>query len=196
MDSIKKFANWKNYKPIKSKINATWLTADLNFDWIHTVQTDEVPTDDVWNSYTTDQKYLLSKLHKRWNIPDSSTAHWMCFEPKLPPALLPILDLFKKHNYSFNLLKLTPGHMLAWHFDTYATFVKRKTVLQSDAEKIKRSVIMLTPWDCGQVIQIGDELLSHWSPGSVFTWDSYAWHGTANFGKSDMIVAQVSYLYE
>lgn len=196
MDSINKFKNWTVCNPIKTQIKATWKISDLNFAWTNTVQTDEVPINDVWNSYTTKQKYFLAELHASWGIPDKSTEHWMCFEPILKENLLPILDPFKKYAYSYNILKLTPGHMLAWHFDTYATFVRRKQVNEYDAAKIKRSVVMLTPWDCGQVIQIGNDVLSHWNPGNTFTWNSYTWHGTANFGKSDMIVAQVSYLHE
>ena len=86
--------------------------------------------------------------------------------------------------------------MLVWHYDTYATFVRRKNLSKEHAEKIKRSAVIMTSWDVGQVIQIGDEFLSHWSAGDVFTWESFAWHGVCNFGKSEIIAMQVSYLDE
>lgn len=196
MDSLKKFENWKEFGCRKTSVASNWAAEDIDFQWKHTVQTNEVPKNDVWDSYSTDQKYLLADLHKSWSIPDSATEHYMSFSPALSDKFLTILEPFKEYNHSYNLLKLTPGHMLAWHFDTYATFIRRKTIPQQDTEKIKRSVILLTDWDCGHVIQIGNQILSHWSKGDIFTWDSYTWHGACNFGKRDMILSQVSYIVD
>lgn len=194
MEELKKYETWEKFKAQISKVNSNWNFDPKKFEWHKTVQTDEVPKNDVWESYTTTQKYFLADLHKSWGIPDESTVHYMSFNPDLTGDLNSITEPFKKYNYSCNLLKLTAGHMLAWHFDTYATFVKRKNIIQRDAENIKRSAVMLTDWDCGQVIQIGNEVFSHWTKGDVFTWMSYTWHGVCNFGKSDMILAQISYL--
>lgn len=196
MNKIKQYENWQEFSPQKTKLPCTWTDKDLEFDWVETIQTDEVPKNDVWESYTTTQKYFLAELHKNWGVPDESTVHYMSFNPQLTEEFASIIEPFKQYNYSCNLLKLTPGHMLVWHFDTYATFVKRKDIQQESADNIKRSAVMMTDWDCGQVLQVGNEVLSHWKKGDVFTWFSYTWHGTCNFGKSDMILAQVSYLCE
>ena len=196
MEYLKKYEQWKNFSPAEMAVVANWDTCDLKFEWHKTVQTDEVPADDVWESHTTKQKYFLEEMHKSWGIPDRSTEHYMSFEPQLDGVFSTIIEPFEKYTHSCNLLKLTPGHMLVWHFDTYATFVNRKHVTEQESENIYRSAVMLTDWDCGQVIQIGNKMVSHWKKGDVFTWPSYTWHGTCNFGKSDMIVAQVSYLYE
>jgi len=193
MDSLKKYENWKEFGCLKTSVDANWSSEDIKFEWEKTIQTDEVPKDDVWDSYSTDQKYILADLHSAWGIPDISTEHYMSFSPMLIDKFLTILQPFENYNHSHNLLKLTPGHMLVWHFDTYATFIKRKNIPQADADSIKRSAILMTDWDCGHVIQIGNEVLSHWKKGDVFTWDSYTWHGACNFGKTDMILAQISY---
>jgi hypothetical protein len=196
MNAIEKYNNWEQFRPTKTAVAANWNLEDLNFEWHKTIQTNEVPEDDVWESHTTIQKRYLEDLHKSWGVPGDSTKHYMSFSPELTGVFSSILEPFANYNYSCNLLKLTPGHMLVWHFDTYATFVNRKNVSEEESENIFRSAVMLTDWDCGQVIQIGNEMVSHWKKGDVFTWPSYTWHGTSNFGKSDMIVAQVSYLYE
>ena len=191
---LSSFENWKDFKSLKTSIPATWTDSDLIFDWHLTVQTNEVPDNDPWESFTTPQKHHLKKLHLSWGTPPASTEHWMSFSPTLTGELSTILDHFDYETMSHNALKLPPGRMLMWHFDTYATFVNRKNIDQTDALKIKRSAIMMQDWDFGQVIQIGNEMISHWKQGDVFTWESYTWHGTANFGKSDMIVLQLSYI--
>ena len=194
--NLSKFNDHSKFNAIKSKVPCTWSLEDLEFDWVETIQTQEVPTNDPWDSFTTDMKYALETLHKEWKIPDQSTWHLMAHYPILNKNLKSILDHFPYDFLSYNFIKITPGHMLVWHYDTYATFVRRKNLSKEHAEKIKRSAVIMTSWDVGQVIQIGDEFLSHWSAGDVFTWESFAWHGVCNFGKSEIIAMQVSYLDE
>jgi hypothetical protein len=193
---LEKFKDLTKYNAVKFRIDCTWTSNDLNFDWIETVQTKEVPDDDPWDSFTTDMKRDLEEIHKEWKIPDQSTWHLMSHCPSLNENLKTILDKFPYKTLSYNFIKITPGHMLVWHFDTYATFVHRKNLTIEYAETIKRSVILMNDWDVGQVIQIGNELLGNWTAGDVYTWESFAWHGTCNFGKSDIIAMQISYLDE
>ena len=160
------------------------------------IQTEEVPPGDEWNSYTTDLKYQLARLHGQWNIPRESVKHYMSLEPKLPKQLESALEPFRSTKYSYNFLKLTPGHMLVWHFDTYATFVRRTDLPEDRWKDINRAVVMITPWNFGQVIQIGGDILSQWEIGDIYTWNSDTWHGACNFGNSDLIVMQITYVEE
>ncbi len=194
--NLDKFNQLENYGATRSHVECTWSHNDLNFDWVETVQTREVPTDDPWDSFTTDMKYQLEKLHHSWGIPDSSTWHLMAHKPELNEKLQPILDNFKQKTISYNFIKITPGRMLVWHYDTYATFVNRHDLTFDDAENIKRSAVLMTDWNVGQVIQIGKDTITKWTAGDTITWDSFAWHGACNFGPSDMIVMQVSYIDE
>lgn len=194
--NLDKFNQLTNYGATKTHINCTWDTSDLNFNWVETVQTKEVPRDDPWDSFTTDMKYQLEELHHSWGVPDASTRHWMAFRPQLNNKLHAVLDHFKQSTISYNFIKITSGHMLVWHYDTYATFVRNQNLTINDAENIKRSAVLMTDWVVGQVIQIGNDVITHWKAGDVITWDSFAWHGTCNFGPGDMIVMQVSYIDE
>jgi hypothetical protein len=195
--NIDKFKKIENYGAIRSHINCIWTDEDfLNFTWVETIQTKEVPKDDPWESFTTSMKYQLEELHQSWNIPDNSTWHLMAHKPELTERLRSVLDNFKQKTISYNFIKITPGHMLVWHYDTYATFVNRNDLTFEDSENIKRSAVLMNDWDIGQVIQVGNDVIAHWKAGDVITWDSFAWHGTANFGKSDMVVMQVSYIDE
>lgn len=194
IENSEQFINWKKSRTEKSSVFARWNPYNIEIPWEETIQTDEVPIGDEWDSYTTDLKYQLARLHQRWNIPRDSVRHFMSMEPELIGGLDSALEPFKSKTYSYNFLKLTPGHMLVWHFDTYATFVRRKDIPQSMWDSIKRSVVMITPWNFGQIIQIGGDILSDWKPGDIYTWNSDTWHGVCNFGNTDLIVMQVTYL--
>ena len=194
MKNLEKYQNWKAWSCTRDRVDSQWTKEDLNFDWHKTIQLDEVPEGDAWDSFTTDQKYYLQDLQKSWGVSDNATEHYMSFCPDLPENMQHILKPYKQYEHTYNLLKLTAGNMLVWHFDSYATFVRRANLTESSADNIFRAVVMLTPWDCGHVLQIGNEVLSHWSQGDLFTWQSYTWHGLCNFGKTDIILAQISYL--
>lgn len=190
------FSSWQDHNAIKTSLPCRWKDEDLNFHWHRTLQTDEIPTNDKWDIFTTDQKLEMEKLFQSWKIPTESTEHWMSFPDKLNDNLSYIMDYFNFNVRSYTLLKLTPGHMLVWHFDTYATLVKRRNLTENDVKNVKRSIVMMNEWNFGQIIQIGKDVLSDWRRGDVFTWNSHTWHGAANFGNSDIIVLQISYLDE
>jgi hypothetical protein len=188
------YINWRDASKTMSSVPVTWDPTNIDIPWEKVIQTEEVPIDDPWDSYTTDLKHQLSKLHNEWKIPNESVVHYMSFLPSLELGLKQILEFFKNYNYSYNFLKLTPGHMVVWHFDTYATFVKNKNISQDNAHNIKRSVVLLTSGSFGHVIQVGKDVFSNWNAGDVVTWNNDTWHGACNFGKDDMILMQVTYI--
>lgn len=196
LDYQQEFNNWRQASPVTSRIKASWQDSDLAFAWQLTVQTDEVPADDAYDSWTTQQKHFLRDLHLGWGFPHSSTEHYMAFDPPLTGPLSHVLDHFPSQCMTYTGLKLTPGHMLAWHFDTFAHFVHSSVIQESNMHRVWRSAMMLTDWNFGHVIQIGNQVISHWQRGDVFSWPCYTWHGTANFGATDMIVLQVSYVHQ
>ena len=188
------FIDWRNSQLTISYFPPTWSDLDLEFDWKHTVQIDEVPRDDAWDSYTTEWKYQLEELHIGWGYSKEITTHYMSIRPELNENLKSILSEFGDKTFSYNMLKLTPGHMLAWHFDSYATFINKNPIPQNKSDSIKRTAVLLTEWNFGHVIQIGERVLASWKRGEAYTWLGDTWHGACNFGNTDMIVMQVTYV--
>lgn len=186
------YNNWKNAETVESSFQKTWTNIDV--PWQEVIQTKEVVEGDPWDIYTTPLKDQLAELHNTWNIPDESVRHYMSIRPELKDGLEKLLEPFENYTYNYSLLKLTAGHMIVWHFDTYATFVKHNNIKQKDADKIKRTAIMLTDWSFGHVLQVGPNVFANWSPGDAFTWKNDTWHGASNFGKDDMILMQVTYI--
>jgi hypothetical protein len=173
------------------------INIDVNkimFNWEETIMTEEVPLDDKWESPTTARHLEYSDVLKSWGIEPVTTKHYMSFCPTLPEETLLVLDNFKNNSFSYNFLKITAGHNVIWHSDGYATFIKRVNPPAEDYAKISRTAIMITDWTFGHVIQIGNDVLSHWSKGDSFTWTGDVWHGAGNFGSADMIIMQVTHL--
>jgi hypothetical protein len=83
-----------------------------------------------------------------------------------------------------------------WHFDTYATFVKFNNIDENNVHNVCRTAIMMKDWDRGQVLQVGDEVYTHWQAGDTFTWKGDTWHGVANFGPSELVIGQITFLDE
>jgi len=194
IEETDRYLNWNKTGSTKSFIKPIWDINDIQIEWTEVIQTEEVISGDVWDIYTTDLKNQLSVLHKSWNIPRESVLHYMSFSPILTNGLEKCLEPFENYSYNYNLLKLTAGHMVSWHFDTYATFVKKNDIVEIDADKIKRSIIMLTEWNFGHILQIGNDVISKWKVGDIYTWTSDTWHGACNFGKDDFIIMQVTYI--
>lgn len=196
IENLERYINWQKSKAIKSHIEPGWDPNDIDICWEEVIQTEEVKPGDEWNSYTTDLKHQLSRLHQSWNIPRESVRHFMSINPVLSKGLETALKPFNQCQYTYNFLKLSPGHMIVWHFDTYATFVRETGIDENSWSKINRAIVMISPWNFGQVIQIGGDILSQWKIGDIYTWNSDTWHGACNFGNSDLIVMQITFMDE
>jgi len=194
IEQTSRYLNWQQSKPEKATISPTWDPSNIDVPWTEVIQTEEVIAGDVWDIYTTPLKDQLAELHASWSIPRESVLHYMSLRPDLSNGLELALAPYTKYTHNYSLLKLTAGHMIAWHFDTYATFVKHNNIPESQADKIKRSAIMLTDWSFGHALQVGGTMLSNWRAGDTFTWPSDTWHGAANFGRDDFIIMQVTYI--
>lgn len=188
--------NWKEHKSYKSSLDTvTWTLDDLSkLDWNATYMTNEIPENDNWNTFATRKKKMLENMYKEWNVPKEGSLHYMCIRPDLSDNLKIILKPYENQTFNYNFLKLTPGCSLMWHFDTYATFVKYNNIEETQISNICRTAIMMNDWNCGQVLQIGNKMYSHWQAGDTFTWKADSWHGLANFGPSDIIIGQVTFL--
>lgn len=191
----KSFNQWKSHKAHTSFTEVTWTDASLtDLNWLATYMTDEIPADDNWDTFATRKKKELEKMYKDWGVPKDGSLHYMCIRPELSEDLKSIIDPYSNTFFNYNFLKLTPGCSLMWHFDTYATFVKYNNISEENVSNVCRTAIMMHDWDCGQVLQIGGEVYSHWNAGDSFTWKGDTWHGVANFGPSNIVIGQITFL--
>ena len=179
---------------VKNNIPVTWKDEWKDFEWKETVMTNEIPKNDVWNTPATRKKLELENLYAQINIVPECTKHYMSIRPPLTKGLQTILDSYKTIDHNYNFLKLKAGHNIIKHYDTYATFIKFNNIPEDKHDQIKRTIIMMTDWSFGQVLQVEDQIETHWKVGDTYTWKGDAWHGLGNFGFEDCVVMQVTWL--
>lgn len=198
MMDMRSYEEWKQHGAEESSVDeVTWSKNDLlTLDWEATYMTDEIPEDSSWDTFATKNKKALEAMYKQWGVPKEGSLHYMCIRPELTKGLTSVVEPYTHMKFNYNFLKLTPGCSLMWHFDTYATFVKFNSISEEQADNICRTVTMMSDWDRGQVLQVGDEVYTHWQAGDTYTWKGDTWHGMANFGPSECIVSQITFLDE
>jgi hypothetical protein len=155
---------------------------------------DEIPKDDIWDNFATKSKLELDKFYKDISMPKECSKHYMAFRPILINGLEKILDIFDNKIYNYNFLKLTAGYNLFWHYDSYSTFVKFNNIDQNSSLKINRTIVMMDSWKQGQILQVGNDIASHWNAGDTFTWNNDMWHGLSNFGFDDLVLMQITWI--
>lgn len=195
---IKSYANWQHHGAVIGAIeNPQWSEKDYNnLNWFETFMIDQIPQNDNWNTFATQQKLDSEILYKSWGVVKENTKHYACLRPKLNNKTKPIISQHLDKNHNYNFLKLTPGNQLVWHYDTFATFVKFNNIAQDQIKDVCRTVVMMSDWDRGQMLQVGNKVYTHWKKGNTYTWKSDVWHGMCNFGPSDCVVAQITFLDE
>jgi len=198
MMDMRSYEDWRLHGATDSSVDeVTWSNNDLlTLPWKETYMTNEIPADDDWDTFATRNKKALEAMYAQWKVPHDGGLHYMSIRPQLTKGLSSIITPYAHMKYNYNFLKLTPGCQLMWHFDTYATFVKYNNIQEDDAHNVCRTVIMMNDWDRGQMLQVGDAVYTHWSAGDTYTWKGDVWHGMCNFGPSDVIVGQITFLDE
>lgn len=195
---MRSYENWQEHDATESSVeDVTWNSNDLlTLPWEATYMTDEIPEDSSWDTFATKNKKSLESMYKKWGVPKEGSLHYMSIRPPLTKRLSTLIQPYAHMHFNYNFLKLTPGCSLMWHFDTYATFVRYNNIDEDAVHNVCRSIIMTEDWDRGQVLQVGDEVYTHWQAGDTYTWKGDTWHGMANFGPNDIVVAQVTFLDE
>ena len=198
MLDLKSYINWREYSAEKSSVQkVTWNDSDLStLPWSATYMTNEIPDNDSWDTFPTKNKKILEDVYRKWGVPPEGTLHYMSIRPTLTEGLSSLIEPFENMTFNYNFLKLTPGCNLMWHFDTYATFVKFNVITEDNVSDVCRTIIMMDDWDRGQILQVGNNVYTHWNAGDTYTWKGDTWHGMANFGPSDCIISQITFLDE
>ena len=195
---MRSYEDWQIHDATEGSVEeVTWNKNDLlTLPWSPTYMTDEIPEDSSWDTFATKNKKALEAMYAQWGVPKEGSLHYMSIRPELTKGLASIIAPYAHLHFNYNFLKLTPGCSLMWHFDTYATFVRYNNIEEDNVHNVCRTVIMMDDWDRGQVLQVGEEVYTHWQAGDTYTWKGDTWHGMANFGPTNIVVAQITFLDE
>ena len=135
---------------------------------------------------------LQKQDNKRWGYTPESTRKYHLFD-NIPNKFLEIGELTGLSDYSVSLLKQPPGATNPWHYDTHFALGQKTNSTEEYLEKnSRRYLIMLEDWHWGHFIQIGNNVLSQWKAGDIFTWPFGMWHTSANAGIEPKLTMQVT----
>lgn len=106
------------------------------------------------------------------------------FDPKKHKKLNDIVNKIGLDAVRVRIHCQKPGQMASWHLDKAQIPNEHR-----DPKKTHRLYVFLQDWNFGQVIEIGNTIITHWKKGDT-VW--YNWrdlpHGTANFGHDDRFI--------
>ena len=75
-----------------------------------------------------------------------------------------------------------PGSTNPWHYDTYQGILKKKISHKNNIKTVLRILIFIQPWQWGHFLQVGNEVISHWKSGDVYSWNTGQYHLATNSG--------------
>ena len=177
----------------RSSVPVIWDFDQIKFNWKELYSYDQVTQDDQWDSPATALKLQQEALYNSWGIEKACTKHYQSYVTELGFDPNEIFKLIPGNNHSYNFLKLGAGRILPWHLDTYTYYINVNSIPSTDIPTVRRLIVMMNDWSNGQVLQYGDQTISHWQAGDTLTWSPQLWHGAANFGHNDLVVMIINY---
>ena len=101
-----------------------------------------------------------------------------------------VLNYFNLDDPVYAFAKYTPGLILPWHRDHLFKITQERPDVKR--EKIVRANIFLEDWKIGHILQIEQEVISHWQKGTGYIWSNNVYHLSGNLGLEDKYTLQVS----
>lgn len=90
----------------------------------------------------------------------------------------------------FAFHKLTPGHYLPTHSDSYGFYRQQHAI--DDLNQIMRYIVFLEDWQDGQLLTVGDRVYTKWMAGDCVGWKGKTPHAAINFGTTDRYTLQIT----
>ena len=95
-----------------------------------------------------------------------------------------------------SLLLQPVGSVNPWHFDAHTVFTNMNGYDKNKKDQVYRFLFFLEDWDWGHFSQIGNNVISNWKSGDVYTWDFQMYHLASNAGIKDRYTLQVTGLLD
>ena len=123
---------------------------------------------------------------------NSEYYQWIDTREEMPKFFEKVKKLTKLDSATVACFKQEPGNTNPWHFDSYASAIKKYGLSENERDKIVRYLIFLEDWDWGHIIQIGNNVLSQWKKGDIYTWKYGMYHLSSNAGITPKWTCQVT----
>ena len=134
----------------------------------------------------------LDHIKHGYNDNNSLYCQWIDNRDEMPKVFRKIKKFSGLDFATIACMKQEPGNTNPWHFDNYLGALKRANLEYKDIKKIRRYLLFLEDWDWGHILQVGNNVLSNWKAGDLYTWDSGIYHLSANCGISAKWTCQIT----
>ena len=88
------------------------------------------------------------------------------------------------------LIVYMPGHGIPWHRDTMDGWKEKYP--QYANRIVERNLLMVSEWHWGQLLQIDNNVFTHWNSGDVYVIPTKHWHLSANQGVVPKITVSLT----
>ena len=109
---------------------------------------------------------------------------------KSNPLLKNVIDQTKLKNASIGLIKVSPGHVIPWHYDSYVFYKQTNNI--EEENNVERHIIFPFSWHWGHIYQIGNNVISNWKEGERYTWPIFRYHLAVNAGVKDLYLLAIT----
>ena len=134
----------------------------------------------------------LDHIKHGYNDHNSKFYQWIDTIDKMPNEFKKIKELSGLDFATVACFRQDPGNTNPWHFDTYLSALERAGLKEKDVNKIQRYLLFLEDWDWGHILQIGNNVLSNWKAGDLYTWKAGMYHLSSNCGISPKWTCQIT----
>ena len=205
-NKIKKKGNW-HFDPSKKSKDAKYLgriklSSDIVSGAIKSVEKSPlVPAVQLY------KKDLINKAYEKtpvaWgkvdNIQAGYNASNTLFKQKyfyqdktMPKWCKKMLTISKLRDAYLTVHMNPPGSTNPWHYDTYEGIVKKNLNPRNNFKTVKRILIFIEPWHWGHFLQVGNNIISNWKQGDVYTWDAKRYHLAGNSGWTKRYILAIT----
>ena len=139
--------------------------------------------------YGQDEINEVKKKYHDWGYVEENTQFSQIYD-FVPSECYDISKLTGLDNTAIALFKQPVGQTNPWHYDTNSYLVNKFGI--KDKTKIYRYLVFLEDWDIGQLLQVGDDVLTHWKQGDCYTWEYGTYHLSTNAGRKTKYTMQIT----
>lgn len=138
---------------------------------------------DTFTQSWQDNLTTITQEYAKFGYNQHNTKIWKSTNNKTPLRFDWEENLLQQLPLDHAIVTLTrqdPGQILPWHYDRH--FMLKKLCPEQPKQKILRILVFLEDWKTGHVIQIEDDIFSHWQRGQAISWHPDTYHLAANVG--------------
>ena len=109
-----------------------------------------------------------------------------------PDWVSSLISVCKLNEVFVGIVRQPCGSVIPWHSDSYEAFKRKFELEEQEMRNIVRYLVFPEGWRWGHFVQIGNNVLSNWKAGDIYTWPNRMHHLTCNAGIQPKYTIQIT----